>query len=169
MTFEGQQIQGAAKILEKLQVSAMELVSWIWFYLRYFLQGLTFQKISRALTAVDSQPMFDGGVLINVLGRLQVSMTRLRFWHGSLECKSRTNCHLSFLILCVFCASYRQISSMFHMSTWKPLLPRNLSHKTKINKNWVVRPTTTSLTPTRKRSCWNRSEPAFSSSMTSSD
>ncbi|EAA04212.2 probable nuclear transport factor 2 [Anopheles maculipalpis] len=52
MTFEGQQIQGAAKILEKLQ-------------------SLTFQNIKRVLTAVDSQPMFDGGVLINVLGRLQ--------------------------------------------------------------------------------------------------
>uniref|UniRef100_A0A2M4C3D6 NTF2-related export protein n=2 Tax=albitarsis series TaxID=58233 RepID=A0A2M4C3D6_9DIPT len=52
MTFEGQQIQGAAKILEKLQ-------------------SLAFQNISRVLTAVDSQPMFDGGVLINVLGRLQ--------------------------------------------------------------------------------------------------
>uniref|UniRef100_A0A182S5Z2 NTF2-related export protein n=1 Tax=Anopheles maculatus TaxID=74869 RepID=A0A182S5Z2_9DIPT len=52
MTFEGQQIQGAAKILEKLQ-------------------SLTFQNINRVLTAVDSQPMFDGGVLINVLGRLQ--------------------------------------------------------------------------------------------------
>lgn len=52
MTFEGQQIQGAAKILEKLQ-------------------SLSFQNISRVLTAVDSQPMFDGGVLINVLGRLQ--------------------------------------------------------------------------------------------------
>ncbi|XP_053673162.1 probable nuclear transport factor 2 [Anopheles nili] len=52
MTFEGQQIQGAAKILEKLQ-------------------NLTFQNIKRVLTAVDSQPMFDGGVLINVLGRLQ--------------------------------------------------------------------------------------------------
>ncbi|EAA06639.2 probable nuclear transport factor 2 isoform X1 [Anopheles arabiensis] len=52
MTFEGQQIQGAAKILEKLQ-------------------SLTFQNITRVLTAVDSQPMFDGGVLINVLGRLQ--------------------------------------------------------------------------------------------------
>lgn len=25
------------------------------------------------ITAVDSQPMFDGGVLINVLGRLQVN------------------------------------------------------------------------------------------------
>jgi len=52
MTFEGQQLQGAVKIMEKLQ-------------------SLTFQKITRVLTAVDSQPMFDGGVLINVLGRLQ--------------------------------------------------------------------------------------------------
>ncbi|KAG4074302.1 hypothetical protein HA402_008711 [Bradysia odoriphaga] len=52
MTFEGQQLQGAAKIMEKLQ-------------------SLTFQKINRVITAVDSQPMFDGGVLINVLGRLQ--------------------------------------------------------------------------------------------------
>ncbi|XP_052866433.1 probable nuclear transport factor 2 [Anopheles cruzii] len=52
MTFEGQQIQGAAKILEKIQ-------------------GLAFQKIQRVLTAVDSQPMFDGSILINVLGRLQ--------------------------------------------------------------------------------------------------
>lgn len=38
MTFEGQQIQGAPKILEKLQ-------------------SLTFQKINRVITAVDSQPM----------------------------------------------------------------------------------------------------------------
>nr|CAD7405698.1 unnamed protein product [Timema poppensis] len=33
--------------------------------------SLSFQKINRIITAVDSQPMFDGGVLINVLGRLQ--------------------------------------------------------------------------------------------------
>ncbi|XP_050666373.1 probable nuclear transport factor 2 isoform X1 [Leptidea sinapis] len=52
MTFEGVQIQGAAKIMEKLN-------------------ALTFQKIGRIITSVDSQPMFDGGVLINVLGRLQ--------------------------------------------------------------------------------------------------
>ncbi|XP_063703341.1 probable nuclear transport factor 2 [Culicoides brevitarsis] len=52
MTFEGMQLQGAPKIMEKLQ-------------------SLTFQKINRIITAVDSQPMFDGGVLINVLGRLQ--------------------------------------------------------------------------------------------------
>ncbi|TMW43578.1 hypothetical protein DOY81_011343, partial [Sarcophaga bullata] len=53
MSFEGLQIQGAPKIMEKLN-------------------SLTFQKISRVITAVDSQPMYDGGVLINVLGRLQV-------------------------------------------------------------------------------------------------
>ncbi|KAL1488491.1 hypothetical protein ABEB36_014958 [Hypothenemus hampei] len=52
MTFEGTQLQGAPKIMEKLN-------------------SLTFQKINRIITAVDSQPMFDGGVLINVLGRLQ--------------------------------------------------------------------------------------------------
>lgn len=52
MTFEGLQIQGAIKIMEKLT-------------------SLTFQKINRMITAIDSQPMFDGGVLINVLGRLQ--------------------------------------------------------------------------------------------------
>lgn len=41
-----------------------------------FLQSLSFPKINRIITAVDSQPMFDGGVLINVLGRLQVSAYR---------------------------------------------------------------------------------------------
>ncbi|XP_071050412.1 probable nuclear transport factor 2 isoform X1 [Onthophagus taurus] len=52
MTFEGTQLQGAAKIMEKLN-------------------SLQFQKINRIITGVDSQPMFDGGILINVLGRLQ--------------------------------------------------------------------------------------------------
>ncbi|XP_014245566.1 probable nuclear transport factor 2 [Cimex lectularius] len=52
MTFEGMQLQGSMKIMEKLS-------------------ALTFQKINRAVTSVDSQPMFDGGVLINVIGRLQ--------------------------------------------------------------------------------------------------
>ncbi|XP_066594742.1 probable nuclear transport factor 2 isoform X2 [Prorops nasuta] len=52
MTFEGVQLQGSIKIMEKFN-------------------SLSFQKINRAITAVDSQPMFDGGVLINVLGRLQ--------------------------------------------------------------------------------------------------
>lgn len=35
-------------------------------------QGLTFQKINRAITAIDCQPTSDGGVIISVLGRLQV-------------------------------------------------------------------------------------------------
>lgn len=79
MTFEGQQIQGAAKILEKLQVShcicwsRVTTLNTTPFIL--LLQSLTFQKIERAITAIDSQPMFDGGVLINVLGRLKVSVS----------------------------------------------------------------------------------------------
>ncbi|KAE8740535.1 hypothetical protein FOCC_FOCC013939 [Frankliniella occidentalis] len=52
MTFEGIQLQGSKNIMEKLT-------------------SLAFQKINRLITEVDSQPMFDGGVLINVLGRLQ--------------------------------------------------------------------------------------------------
>merc|ERR1711902_417390 len=52
MTFEGQQMQGAAKIMEKIA-------------------SLTFQKIAHLITAVDCQPMFDGGILINVLGQLK--------------------------------------------------------------------------------------------------
>lgn len=52
MSFEGQQMQGTAKIMEKIQ-------------------SLTFQKIAHLITAVDCQPMFDGGILINVLGQLK--------------------------------------------------------------------------------------------------
>ena len=54
LSFEGQQMQGAAKIMEKLS-------------------SLTFQKIAHLITAVDCQPMFDGGILINVLGQLKVT------------------------------------------------------------------------------------------------
>lgn len=50
------------------------------------LQSLTFQKISRVITAVDSQPMYDGGVLINVLGRLQVSLHFVYHLHFALVC-----------------------------------------------------------------------------------
>jgi len=52
MTFEGQQMQGAVKIMEKVA-------------------SLTFQKIQRSITACDTQPTFDGGVLISVLGQLK--------------------------------------------------------------------------------------------------
>lgn len=56
MTFEGQQMQGSAKIMEKIN-------------------SLTFQKIAHLITSVDCQPTFDGGILINVLGQLKVFNT----------------------------------------------------------------------------------------------
>ena len=37
----------------------------------FSMQGLTFQKICHIITKVDCQPMFDGGILINVLGQLK--------------------------------------------------------------------------------------------------
>merc|ERR1739847_180058 len=52
MTFEGTQLQGKTKIMEKIS-------------------GLTFQRIAHVITTVDCQPTFDGGILINVLGQLK--------------------------------------------------------------------------------------------------
>lgn len=86
MTFEGLQIQGAIKIMEKLTVSIVVLCcynlkkmqqNFFYYSLNNYLQSLSFQKINRIITAIDSQPMFDGGVLINVLGRLQVKKKRI--------------------------------------------------------------------------------------------
>lgn len=58
LTFEGQKFQGSAKILEKFK-------------------SIFSQKMIRSLIVVDSQPMFDGGILINILGRLQLNDARL--------------------------------------------------------------------------------------------
>lgn len=52
MTFEGTQLMGRAKILEKFQ-------------------SLTFQKILHVITTVDCQPTFDGGLVVSVLGQLK--------------------------------------------------------------------------------------------------
>ena len=52
MTFEGTQLMGRAKIMEKLQ-------------------SLSFQKIQHLITTIDTQPTFDGGVLVMVLGQLK--------------------------------------------------------------------------------------------------
>ncbi|GFY58777.1 probable nuclear transport factor 2 [Trichonephila inaurata madagascariensis] len=52
LTFEGEQFFGCSKIMQKIQ-------------------SLTFQKIAHSITAVDAQPMFDGGILISVLGQLK--------------------------------------------------------------------------------------------------
>ena len=57
MTFEGEQRQGAVKIMEKFA-------------------SLTFQSIQHLITAVDCQPTFDGGILINVLGQLKVNIVK---------------------------------------------------------------------------------------------
>lgn len=78
MTFEGLQIQGAPKILEKLQVRLCLAPDSQMLTASLTFQSLTFQKINRVITAVDSQPTFDGGVLINVLGRLQVSRNHIQ-------------------------------------------------------------------------------------------
>merc|ERR1712088_706238 len=32
---------------------------------------MTFERIAHSITAIDCQPMFDGGILINVLGQLK--------------------------------------------------------------------------------------------------
>ena len=53
LKFEGREFAGLTKIMEKIQ-------------------SLTFQKIAHVITAVDCQPTFDGGILINVLGQLKV-------------------------------------------------------------------------------------------------
>ena len=52
MSFEGVQVQGTAKIMEKFQ-------------------SLTFQRIQHSITATDCQPTFEGGILINILGQLK--------------------------------------------------------------------------------------------------
>jgi Nuclear transport factor 2 (NTF2) domain len=52
MTFEGKQLQGSRAIMEKLN-------------------SLGFKNINRMVTAVDPQPMLDGGIVISVIGRLQ--------------------------------------------------------------------------------------------------
>ena len=52
LSFEGQQMQGTAKIMEKIN-------------------SLTFQSIAHIVTSIDCHPMFDGGILVNVMGQLK--------------------------------------------------------------------------------------------------
>ena len=59
MIFEYDAVQGAVKIMEKIA-------------------SLTFQKIAHLITAIDCQPCFDGGICINVLGQLKVSVHIMR-------------------------------------------------------------------------------------------
>lgn len=108
-------------------------------FMFFFLQSLTFQKITRVLTAVDSQPMFDGGVLINVLGRLQVSMhvifvaicyngwkfgSRIRFTrlHKSMRLKfKKNNVHIKAMTLLECSLNGRkQILLERYWAYWRP-------------------------------------------------
>lgn len=52
LTFEGQQFMGKEAIEGKLK-------------------SLTFQKINHAISSVDCQPTFDGGVVVMVVGQLK--------------------------------------------------------------------------------------------------
>jgi len=52
MTFEGQQLMGKQKIIEKLT-------------------SLSFQSIKHIVTQVDAQPTFDNGIVVSVLGQLK--------------------------------------------------------------------------------------------------
>ncbi|KAG8202073.1 hypothetical protein JTE90_010436 [Oedothorax gibbosus] len=69
MTFEDQQIFGQLKIMEKIQ-------------------GLTFQKILHSITSIDIQPMFDGGILICVLGQLKTDDDPPHTFHQTFVLKS---------------------------------------------------------------------------------
>ncbi|XP_055927059.1 nuclear transport factor 2-like [Argiope bruennichi] len=69
MTFEDQQIFGRTKIMEKIQ-------------------SLTFQKIVHSITAIDTQPMLDGGILICVLGQLKTDDDHPHTFHQVFVLKS---------------------------------------------------------------------------------
>ena len=71
MSFEGQQMQGSVKIMEKIN-------------------SLTFQKIAHLITAVDCQPTFDGGILVNVLGQLKVRRHALSMIWVFIEQRNRS-------------------------------------------------------------------------------
>ena len=66
VTFEYDTVQGAAKIMEKIA-------------------SLTFQKIAHLITAIDCQPSFDGGIVINVLGQLKVRRNSCIVWVGNMQ------------------------------------------------------------------------------------
>ena len=82
-------MQGSAKIMEKLgsltfqvhsvvntaflvQTKLKMCISHTIFNENKFPTQFPEQKIAHLITAVDCQPMFDGGILINVLGQLKV-------------------------------------------------------------------------------------------------
>lgn len=72
MSFEGHQIQGAAKILEKVQ-------------------NLSLPQIKRSIISVDAKCTFDKGLLITVIGRLQWNEDVPRGFSHNFVLKSNGN------------------------------------------------------------------------------
>jgi Nuclear transport factor 2 (NTF2) domain len=68
LTYEGQQIMGRQNIMEKLQ-------------------RMGFQKIQHILTATDTQPTLDGGVLVVVLGQLKTDDDPLQTFNETFVLK----------------------------------------------------------------------------------
>ena len=79
--------QGSAKIMEKLGSLTFQVQTWVTLIQKLIQLNDAFwanldvpfppdQKIAHLITAVDCQPMFDGGILINVLGQLKVTIIR---------------------------------------------------------------------------------------------
>ncbi|GIX74996.1 nuclear transport factor 2 [Caerostris extrusa] len=55
--------------------------------LAVFYNSLTFQKIAHSVTSADSQPMFDGGILICVLGQLKTDEDHPHTFHQTFVLK----------------------------------------------------------------------------------
>jgi hypothetical protein len=54
LTFEGQRYRGTKKILEKFE-------------------KLNLKEVGRSIKSVDSQPLLDGGIIINVIGKVRAN------------------------------------------------------------------------------------------------
>ena len=77
LKFEGREFAGLTKIMDKIQ-------------------SLTFQKIARVITAVDCQPTFDGGILINVVGQLQLDLDPPQSFTQAFVLKEQRGIYLCF-------------------------------------------------------------------------
>jgi hypothetical protein len=54
LSFEGQQYRGTKKILQKFE-------------------KLNLKKIERTIGSVDSQPLLDGGIIVNIIGKVKAN------------------------------------------------------------------------------------------------
>lgn len=61
LSFEGEKFRGTKKILEKFETMALG-------------------KIERSINSVDSQPLRDGGLIVNVVGKVKAKEERERLY-----------------------------------------------------------------------------------------